>query len=105
MTMNTMTNKLSTLKILEELLVDKKKKDLQLFQSKLMKHNTIAIYNSLFESIKKLKDFEKEKSRIDWKNGYIESVINCGEAFGNSREESYPTKEELELIDKLSRKY
>lgn len=105
MTMNTMTNKLSTLKILEELLVDKKKKDLQLFQSKLMKHNTIAIYNSLFESIKKLKDFEKEKSRIDWKNGYIESVINCGESFGNSREESYPTEEELDLIDKLSRKY
>jgi len=100
-----MTNKLSTLKILEELLVDKKKKDLKLFRSKLMKYNTIAIYNNLFESINKLKDLEKEKSRIDWKNGYIESVINCGESFGNSREESYPNKDELEIIDELSRKY
>ena len=66
--MTNTNNKLSTLKILEELLVDKKKQDLKLFQSNLLKYNTIAIYDSIFESINKLKDFEKEKSRNDWKN-------------------------------------
>lgn len=105
MMMTNMNNNLSTLKILEELLVDKKKQDLKLFQSKLLKYNTIAIYDSIFESINKLKDFEKEKSRTDWKNGYIECVLDYGESFGISRDESYPNKKELKIIDDLSKEY
>lgn len=103
--MNTMNNKLSSLERLEKLLVNKKNQDLKLFKSKLLKYNTIAIYNNIFDSINKLKEYEREKSRIDWKNGYIECVLDVGESFGNSREESYPNKKELKIIDEASYNY
>jgi hypothetical protein len=94
-----------TLDTLTKLLVEKRKNHLNLLKSNVLISNTLSIYDDIFETINELKKNEKEKSRIDWKNGYIESVINCGEAFGNSREESYPTEDELKLIDKLSHKY
>jgi hypothetical protein len=99
---DSVSDNLSSLELLEELLNIKKNQQLELLQSKLLTNNTIYIYNTIFESINSLKDLEKEKSRIDWKKGYIESVIHCGETFGNTREESYPTNDDLEVIDRLS---
>lgn len=94
--------KLSTLNVLQDLIKDHKKKSLSLLQSDFQKKNTIANCDIILQMIEELKEAEKEQSRIDWKAGYIECVINWGEFFGNERVDSFPSDSELQNIEKLS---
>jgi hypothetical protein len=100
-----MENKFSTLNALEELVKEHKNKSLGLLQSKFSKHYISTTCDDILEMINQLKDTEKEKSRIDWKAGYIECVINWGEFFGNERKDCFPNDKELEVIDRLSHNF
>jgi hypothetical protein len=96
---------LSTLSMLKELIEEHKKKSLQLLISESSKRITSANCDIILNMVEELKDIEKEKSRLDWKAGYIECTINLGEFFGNKREDSFPNDDELEVINKLSHNF
>lgn len=102
---DSVSDNLSILELLEELLNIKKNQQLELLESKLLKNNTIYIYNTIFESINSLKNLEKEQSRLDWKEGYLECCLDVAEFFGNERDESHPTESEMEEIEEQSFEY
>jgi hypothetical protein len=94
-----------TLDTLTELLVEKRKNHLNLLKSNVLISNTLSIYDDIFDTINELKKNEKEKSRIDFKNGYLKSVYNFADAFGIKEGEFVPTSSELQIIDNLSLEY
>jgi hypothetical protein len=100
-----MENKLTTLNVLEQLVIEHKIKSLQLLIGESSKRYTNIHCDIILKMIEGLKDAEKEQSRIDWKAGYIDCTINWGEFFGNEREDSFPTDDELKVIDKLSHNF
>jgi hypothetical protein len=100
-----MENKLTTLNVLEQLVIEHKINSLQLLIGESSKRYTTIHCDIILKMIEELKDKEKEQSRIDWKAGYIECVINWGEFFGNDRVESFPKDDELEIIDRLSHQF
>ena len=94
--------KLSTLNVLQDLIKDHKKKSLELLVGESSKKITSTNCDIILQMIEELKEAEKEQSRLDWKAGYIECVINWGEFFGNERVDSFPSDSELENIEKFS---
>jgi len=100
-----MENKLTTLNVLEQLVIEHKINSLQLLIGESSKRYTTIHCDIILKMIEGLKDAEKEQSRIDWKAGYIECVINWGEFFGNEREDSFPNDDELAVIDRLSHNF
>jgi len=96
---------LSTLKELEELVKSHRERRLHSLQSKFSKQHIASICDSILEMIKELKDAEKEQSRLDWKEGYLECCLDVAEFFGNKRDESLPTESEMEEIEKQSFEY
>jgi hypothetical protein len=97
-----MEDKFSTLNSLKELVKEHKTKSLQLLIRESSKRLTSANCDIILNMIEELKDAEKEKSRLDWKAGYIECYLDCAEFFGNERDKSYPTESEMETIEILS---
>ena len=97
-----MNNELTTLNALEKSVREHKKKALDLSISTFSKSYISSTCDIILKMINDFKDAEKEQSRIDWKAGYIECTINLAEFFGNKREDSFPTDEEMKTIERLS---
>lgn len=102
---NVMENKLSSLNTLEELVKKQKQKSLWSLQSKFSKHHVSSICDNILKMIDELKDSEKEQSRLDWKEGYLECCLDVAEFFGNERDESHPTESEMQEIEEQSFEY
>lgn len=63
---------------------------------------SITTLSSFLSCINQLKQEEKENSRIDFKEGYLEAVLDYGDTFGLSKEEAFPNDDEMEIIEKKS---
>jgi hypothetical protein len=97
-----MEKKPTTLESLQERIKLRKIELLKLCSSKFSKHYVSQTCDSIFDLINELKDVEKEQSRLDWKAGYNECVLDTGEAFGNDRLDCFPNDEEMKVIDEKS---
>jgi hypothetical protein len=97
-----MNNELTTLNALEKLVIEHKKKSLDLSKSRIVKNLISSNFNSILKIIDGLKDAEKEQSRLDWKAGYIDCCLDCAEFFGNDIQDSFPKETEMEVIESLS---
>lgn len=99
---NIMQEKTFTIKSLKDRIKERKIELLKLCSSKFSKHYVSQTCDSILDLINELKDAEKEQSRLDWKAGYNECVLDTGEAFGNDRLDCFPNNEEMEVINEKS---
>ena len=95
----------SVLVKLEALVKEKKKFANSMYETELIKKISNSDYDSFLSMIESMKDEEKNVSRLDWKNGYIDALLDLAEYLGNERSESMPNKDEMNEIDELSFEY
>lgn len=77
----------------------------KLLKSDILKKVSNSHHIAFLAMIDELKDSEKEQSRLDWKEGYINCCLDVAEFFGNERNESYPNDSEMEEIEQDSLEY